>query len=262
MQKSHPVLCFQMNMLVNDLKNESIVPIPYMRKVLQEDCVAVMVSTKPDFNYIKSNLAGHKALDFFLSSLLISSQKIKTICVAGPFIGAAYSTMILESLIASKIKKIILLGWCGTISNKLKIGDIVLVKKAFIDEGTSSNYKKIDQDFPFSKPSLNLSFKLSEYLNSCETKFKKSLIWTTDAIYRETENKKKFYEKLGADAVDMECSALFSVAEYRKVEISALLIVSDNLDSKEWKKGHKKQIFQEARKDACKVVMSFANIIK
>ncbi|MBF0203546.1 MAG: hypothetical protein HQK67_04340 [Desulfamplus sp.] len=73
-------------------------------------------------------------------------------------------------------------------------------------------------------------------------------IWTTDAIYRETSKKVAFFRNMGAIAVEMECSALFAVANYRKIDIAAILIVSDELSSSKWKPGFKTAAFKESRK--------------
>ncbi|MCP3898767.1 MAG: nucleoside phosphorylase, partial [Desulfobacteraceae bacterium] len=61
-----------------------------------------------------------------------------------------------------------------------------------------------------------------------------------------------------AYAVEMECSALFATAQYRKVEIAALLVVSDELKPTEWIPGFRKKEFKEARKNACKAIVEFA----
>jgi purine-nucleoside phosphorylase len=182
----------------------------------------------------------------------------KGICVAGPFIGAPYAAMLLESLIAKGVDKIIVLGWCGAVTDQLKVGDIILVEKTIVDEGTSCNYKVLDRKIPNSMPDLNLTDQLSDHLASREISFKKKIVWTTDAIYRETKNKVAYFRELGARVVEMECSALFSVAEYRKVSIAGLLVVSDSVASKDWDPGFRKKRFKLARATACESVMTFA----
>jgi uridine phosphorylase len=58
--------------------------------------------------------------------------------------------------------------------------------------------------------------------------------WTTDAPYRETPRKVKKYFKEGCLAVEMEASALFSIAKYRKKHIGALLNAGDCVAGKKW----------------------------
>jgi uridine phosphorylase len=242
----------------SDLDNESIVPPLGARSGSQIGSVAVMVSCEPDFKFIKSNIAKPRVSPFFTSTLMRPDGCDKGICVASPFIGAPYAVMLLESLIAKGADKIIVLGWCGALTDQLAVGDIVLPVQAIVDEGTSMNYKVLDENMPCSTPDKRLTDQLSDHLSACGNRFKRTTIWTTDAIYRETINKVAYYRELGARAVEMECSALFSVAQYRKVSITGLLVVSDSVASKDWDPGFRRKRFKQARKDACEAIMSFA----
>jgi purine-nucleoside phosphorylase len=73
-------------------------------------------------------------------------------------------------------------------------------------------------------------------------------VWTTDAPYRETVGKVLFYQNRGVLAVDMETSALFGVARFRGIALSALLMVSDSLSRLKWKPGMKSEGFLRTRK--------------
>ena len=59
-----------------------------------------------------------------MSTLFTLEQGEKGICFAGPYVGAPYGVMILESLIAKGAEKIIVLGWCGSLTQEISIGDI------------------------------------------------------------------------------------------------------------------------------------------
>ncbi len=184
----------------------------------------------------------------------------KGFSIAGPYIGAPYGVMLLESLIARGARDIIVLGWCGAVTPGLSCGDLIIPDHAIVDEGTSCNYKVLDPDLPCSRPDKNLSDRLSDHLTAKGVKFHRRPIWTTDAIYRETPQKVAWFREKGAHAVEMECSALFAAAEYRKVNITALLVVSDSLasGSGDWDPGFRKKTFKAARKSACKSVLGFA----
>jgi purine-nucleoside phosphorylase len=245
----------------SDLDNESIVPPLGSRRAPDIGPVAVMACCEPDIRLIKANIANPNVKPFFTSTLITPAKSDKGICVAGPFIGAPYATMLLESLIAKGAKKIIVLGWCGAVTKELNVGDIILPDKAIVDEGTSQNYKVLDKELPCSTPDLKLVDQLSDHLKTEKIDFKKKTIWTTDAIYRETKNKVKYFGNLGAHAVEMECSALFSVAEYRKVSIASVLVVSDSVASKDWDPGFRNKQFKTARKNACESIMTFVKKI-
>lgn len=243
----------------SDLNNESIVPPLGARSAPDIGPVAVLVSTEPDIRYLRTNLAKPKSQAFFMGSI-ITQDKEDAPSIAGPYIGAPYGVMLLESLIARGARDIIVLGWCGGITPELACGDLVIPDYAIVDEGTSRNYKILDPDLPCTYPDKNLSASLAAHLTSEGLKHHCCPIWTTDAIYRETPQKVAGFRGQGAHAVEMECSALFAVAEYRNVNITALLVVSDSLasGSGDWEPGFRKKTFKTARKSACKSVMSFA----
>ncbi|MBW2653851.1 MAG: nucleoside phosphorylase [Deltaproteobacteria bacterium] len=242
----------------SDLNNDAIVPPLGARRAPDIGSVAVMVSCEPDINFIKSTAVSPEVSPFFMSTLMTPDVCDKGFCVAGPFIGAPYAVMLLESLIAKGADKIIVIGWCGVVTDQFEVGDILLPYKAIVDEGTSCNYKVLDRKIPSSTPDLNLTDHLADHLTEREIGFQKATIWTTDAIYRETENKVAYFRKLGAQAVEMECSALFSVAAYRKVNIAGVLVVSDSVASKDWDHGFRKKRFKLARQNVCESVMAFA----
>ncbi len=51
-------------------------------------------------------------------------------------------------------------------------------------------------------------------------------VWTTDGIYRETAEKLYKRKKAGAICVDMECSAVAALANFRKISDLPFLLCS------------------------------------
>ena len=245
----------------SDLSNASIIPPLGARQAPDISPVAVLVSCGPDMKLITAAVDHPVTVPFFNSALITQINRDKGISVAGPFMGAPYGAMLLESLIARGAKKILVVGWCGAVTDELAVGDIVLPTRAIVDEGTSRNYKNLDDALPVSVPDLKLLEQLSDYLTSSGIAHEKAGIWTTDAIYRETQKKVEYFRSLGASAVEMECSALFSVAEYRKVSLAALLVVSDSVASRVWDPGFRNKTFKQARKAACKAMMEFSEVL-
>jgi purine-nucleoside phosphorylase len=85
--------------------------------------------------------------------------------------------------------------------------------------------------------------------------FSKGPVWTTDAIYRETEEKIIAYGKRGFLGVEMEMSALISVAAYRSVQLAGLLIVSDELASLRWHHGVGSKTLTKSCKEAGRLLL-------
>lgn len=243
----------------SDLNSESVIPPLGSRKAPFLNTVAVMASCEPDFRRISSTMNATKQ-PFFTSTLVIPEDD-KGTCVVGPFIGAPYAAMILESLIARGVNKVIVTGWCGAVSENIRVGDLVIPDPAIVDEGTSANYAILDEKMPCSFPDKELGRRLAGILEQDGIAVKQVPVWTTDAIYRETPSKIAYFRQQGAQVVEMECSALFSVAAYRKVAISALLVVSDSVAETTWDPGFRKTQFKHARKDACAAVMKLAGIL-
>jgi purine-nucleoside phosphorylase len=174
------------------------------------------------------------------------------VCVCGPVVGAPYAAMVLENLIAWGARKIFFLGWCGAVGKQVKIGDIVVPTTAFIDEGTSPHYGTSKEGF--SKASSPMSSLVRRILDDNHVDYHAGAIWTTDAVYRETRKQTAAHQQKGILAVEMEISALYSVARFRRVDIIGLLVVSDELSSMRWKPGFKTKRFARGRQTACEVI--------
>jgi uridine phosphorylase len=174
------------------------------------------------------------------------------ISITGPVVGAPYAVMVLETLIAWGVKKILFLGWCGSIREKVKIGDIIVATSAIIDEGTSWHYNEKKARLSF--PSASMLTELNKVLEKNQVNFHNGAIWTTDAIYRETAEKVKYFQRQDAIGVEMEISALFTVAQFRGVDLGAMAVVSDELASFKWRPGFKMDAFKHGRQAACMVV--------
>lgn len=216
--------------------------------------VAVMTATERDllvlcdlFNFDRD--AYHR---LFISRLYIQNSSPGSVCLSGPGIGAPYAAMVLETLVAWGASRIIFLGWCGAVSDQVKIGDLILPTAALVDEGTSRNYGVPDNGQ--SQPSVSMISLVEQVLEDNRIDFHSGKIWTTDAVYRETREKVADYKQQGVLAVEMEISALFSVAHFRQVELCAMLVVSDEISSFKWQPGFKDPRFISGQQTACRMV--------
>jgi len=205
--------------------------------------LTLMISTPSDLEQICKafQVDSHHGRPYLLSNIYTATLGAIPISIVGPFIGAPYAAILLENIIAWGGRQIILVGWCGSICRKTRIGDIILPTAALIDEGTSANY--LNEPVAYSRPSWELQRKLKSVLSYGGLPLREGRIWTTDAIYRETRNKITRFQDSNAIAVDMETSALFSIARFREVHLSAVLVVSDELFSFTWNPGFKHKKF-------------------
>jgi uridine phosphorylase len=241
-----------------DLNEVSLVPPLGARQAPAPGPVAVMVSTLADLDWIQSAMVSEPSVPFFLSRLITRDRH--GVCIAGPFVGSPYAAMIMESLVAKGVEQIIVLGWCGGLSEDIQAGDLIVPDLGLVDEGTSQNYAVLDPELPSSRPHDGLSCKLTRYLDTLDLDRPviRGPVWTTDAIYRETPKKVAWFRDQGAVAVEMECSALFSIAGFRNIQVTALLVVSDSLAAGTWEPGFKRQRFKAGRQAACRAALTFA----
>ncbi|MBO5228427.1 MAG: hypothetical protein J6B39_05485 [Lachnospiraceae bacterium] len=75
-----------------------------------------------------------------------------------------------------------------------------------------------------------------ELLKEVGCTYRVGKVWTTDAFYRETRAKVARRKEQGCICVDMECSAVTAVAQFRGKEIFQFFQAADNLDGEVWDK--------------------------
>ncbi len=216
--------------------------------------VSVMAATTPDFQLLKGLMGfedqGNRHL--YTANLAVGSGRIAGMSLCGPFIGAPYGAMILETLVAWGVTRIIFMGWCGAISKDVHIGDMIVPVGALVDEGTSLHYLRETMDIV--PPSNLILEQTRQTLESDRMTYHEGLVWTTDAAFRETREAVLSFQERGVLAVEMELSALLSVGKFYDMDVGGLLVVSDELSSLTWKPGFKSEQFKQGRKDAAGTV--------
>jgi uridine phosphorylase len=177
------------------------------------------------------------------------------ITLSGPFLGAPQAVIGMEKLIVSGARRIWALGLCGSLQHNVRIGDIVIPSGAVSEEGTSRHYPIIDQVL---ESDTKLTLMLEEELTQLGLTFSKGKVWTTDAVYRETRDKVRNYQEQGILAVEMEISALMTLALYRSVAMAGVLVVSDELFDLKWRPGFSSPLLKESLRAAGKALLSLA----
>jgi uridine phosphorylase len=216
--------------------------------------LAFMISTATDLHYLLQlkRFDPYHSRNLFTSRLHTSVDPPSVWSITGPIVGAPYAVMVLESLIAWGAERILFLGWCGSISAEIRIGDILLPVAAIADEGTSRHY---DQEMDaLIVPDNQMLSHMRSALKSNGLPFYEKTVWSTDAIFRETPDKVRWHQSNSVAAVDMETSALFSAGRFRKVPVACVLVVSDDLSSLQWRPGFKDPRFIESRRAVCEVI--------
>jgi uridine phosphorylase len=220
--------------------------------------VAVMVATKNDLDLLRRrlHLGESDCRCIYLSRLYCAELSGKPLAVVGPMMGAPYAAAILETLIAWGARQILFLGWCGGIAPHVHHGDLILPSGAISAEGTSRHYRPPNGRDEIARPSAFLLNSLSQTLQQVAISHHTGTIWTTDAIFRETREQISKLQRQGVVAVEMELSALFTVARYRGAALAGWLVVSDDLSTLDWRPGFKKEAFNKGRIAAVEGLLS------
>lgn len=165
------------------------------------------------------------------------------LALAGPFLGAPQAVMAMEKMIALGSKRFWLLGWCGSLRQDLRIGDIVVPTRAISEEGTSRHYPVEGRDPQCSEVLIAL---IQGALERRGIPYRKGPVWTTDAPYRETPSKVQAYAETGVLGVEMELAAMMTVSRFRGVSLAGLLLVSDELSGLKWHPGFSSDALKKA----------------
>jgi len=146
-------------------------------------------------------------------------------------IGAPVVASLTEEMIAWGVKRFIILSWGGGLQISLNTGDIVVADKAIRDEGVSHHYLPAET---YAHADANLMASLTLHLSASKTSIKTGATWTTDAPYRETSAEIVKYQAEEVQVVEMEIASLFAVAQVRKVQAAAVVVVADKLANLKW----------------------------
>ena len=193
----------------------------------------------------------------FNSRLLLipARPRAESFFMAGPAVGSPMAVLTLEKLVVLGARRIIVYGWCGSLRATLRIGDVLLPTWAISDEGTSAHYPGSSQPESHA-PSRQL---LADGLIAQGLTVHTGPLWTTDAPYRESTTQVSRLGGQGILGVDMEYAALVAAATFRKVELTAVQLVSDELWSGTWNPGFRTKAFKKKSRDILHFLADFCS---
>ena len=159
----------------------------------------------------------------------------RRLVVAHPGVGAPLAAAMLEGLIALGCRKFIAYGGAGVLKSSISAGQVVVPTSAVRDEGTSYQYLRPSREVAPTRRAL-AAIRRTFAANGVDFVLGKT--WTTDAVYRETRARMLKRRAEGCITVEMEASALFAVARFRRVELAQMLYGGDDLSGKDWDPRH------------------------
>jgi uridine phosphorylase len=148
-----------------------------------------------------------------------------------PGIGAPSAAGLLEEVIAFGCKKFIACGGCGVLDKDISVGNLIVVSGAIRDEGVSYHYLPADREVIADEAAVTV---LSALLDERKIPYRVGKTWTTDAPYRETQDRISRRKAEGCLTVEMETAAMMAVAKFRDVIFGQVLYGGDDLSGREW----------------------------
>ncbi len=96
------------------------------------------------------------------------------------------------------------------------------------EESTSYHYISEGNEIVVNETTLPL---MIDFFKQKDIHYTVGKVWTTDAIYRETQDKVERMKAKGCLCVDMECSAISSLALFRHKKVMQFFYSADCLDN-------------------------------
>lgn len=168
------------------------------------------------------------------------------------FFGGPNIAALVEELSSFGAGEFILWGYCGGISRSCKIGDLYIAGRALREDGISYHYLDDDDEFVSSEWAKEWSGIAEGAGLHCVD------VWSTDALYRETNRKIADYSARGVAAVEMETASLYAVCRAKGLKGVAFLIVSDLINEGEWQAGFHTRPFKEGVKSMARFMADHA----
>ncbi len=157
----------------------------------------------------------------------------------GTFEGAAVSVqstgmgcpslaIVVEELVRLGVKRFIRVGTCGALSPRLALGDLVLALSAVPADGTTARYVGGEASAPTAD--WDLLHGAVHAAKGLGRKLQVGPIASTDVFYEPDPERNRRWAERGVLAVEMEASALFTIAALRGARAACLLVVADTID--------------------------------
>jgi len=147
------------------------------------------------------------------------------------FVGCPACAGNLDLFHAMGITKVMFCGGGGVLDKNIEVGQLLVVDGAIRDEGFSYHYIEPSR-YIYTNP--NVTEKIVQYLENNSISYIRGLTWTTDAIFRETNDRIAQRKEEGAKIVEMEQAGCIAVSQFRGFEYGALIYGGDDVSQDEW----------------------------
>jgi DeoD family purine-nucleoside phosphorylase len=141
--------------------------------------------------------------------------------------GCPSASIVAEELIQLGAKNLLRIGTCGAYSRELRLGDMIVATSATPNDGTVSS---LTRGVPYA-PAAHFDVVHAAH-HAAESAGRRTFVGpivSSDLFYDPIEGPAELWGNLGVLAVEMEASAIFTIAAMRGVRAGCLLTVSDTV---------------------------------
>ncbi len=141
--------------------------------------------------------------------------------------GCPSASIVAEELIQLGAKNLLRIGTCGAYSRELRLGDLIVATSATPNDGTVSS---LTRGVPYA-PTAHFDVVHAAH-HAAESAGRRTFVGpivSSDLFYDPTEGPAELWGDLGILAVEMEASAIFTIAAMHGVRAGCLLTVSDTV---------------------------------
>ncbi len=174
-------------------------------------------------------IAALPALNGDRTVYLLENQSPRIAFYMSPITSAGAGMKLEEAAVATGAKHFVLFGSCGALDSALTEGHLIVPTEAYRDEGFSYHYAP-------AAPYITVknADKVASILTELGIPHVKGRAWTTDALYRETRGNMEKRKAEGCIAVDMECSGLQALCDFKAYSYYTFFYSGDLLDAPQW----------------------------
>lgn len=167
--------------------------------------------------------------DSFVSPIYRFLWRGETLGLFLATVGGPAAAAMAEEAWVKGARTLLVFGSCGALVPQLTAGHLIVPTAAYRDEGTSFHYLP-----PSDYVEIPTACRLAECFDALDLPYVQGKTWTTDAIYRETENKAAARREEGCLSVEMECASLMAAGQFRGRSVYQFLYAEDSLAGTVW----------------------------
>ncbi len=208
---------------------------------------AIICFPLPEFHYLKNYFSSARILNWMNFKFF----QVRDSIFVGPLIGAPQTALLIEVLKNLGIKKMLGIGWAGSLKEDLTPGTLFFCKKVYSMEGTIRFY------FP-RKRVFYPSSELTVYFKKELHEFLKGTLVSMDAPFVLEKNEKLRKElKSKFQAIDMETGTFLGLSLYYNIHSLIFHFITDIAGNQTYDRPKKTSLQEEVIK---KIIEKFLEI--